>query len=119
MTSPGVEGVTTLEEALGPDGWRARFRVEPESGLFEGHFEGEPILPGVAHLVLVRHALRVMGGPSVVLARVPTARFRRPVRPGDVIDVMVTIPDAAGRASFEVHAAGQLAANGVAETRRG
>lgn len=115
MTSAIFDGLAVLEEAVEPAGWRARLRVEPSSRAFQGHFEGEPILPGVAHLVIVRHALRVMGGAT--LRGVPWVRFRRVVRPGDVLDVVVTAPDAEGRVRFDVHVESELAATGVVASR--
>jgi 3-hydroxymyristoyl/3-hydroxydecanoyl-(acyl carrier protein) dehydratase len=103
-----------VQEAVDAAGWRARFRVEPSSRAFTGHFEGQPILPGVAHLVIVRHALRAMDGAAATLRALPSVRFRHPVRPGDVLDVSVTRPDAVGECRFEVKVAGTPAVTGVA-----
>ncbi|HET6898733.1 MAG TPA: hypothetical protein VFK70_10305, partial [Vicinamibacteria bacterium] len=61
MTTPVFDGLTIVEEAVDAAGWRARLRVEPSSRAFAGHFDGEPILPGVAALLIVRHALREVG----------------------------------------------------------
>ena len=115
MTSPILDGVTLLEEEVGAGGWRARLRVEPSSRLFEGHFDGEPILPGIAQLALVRHGLRVLGGDGMALAALPSVRFRRPVRPGDLLEVAVAVPGADGLSRFELHVEGEVAAAGVAE----
>lgn len=115
MTSVIFHGLTILEEALGPPGWRARLRVEPSSRAFAGHFDGEPILPGIAHLVIVRHALRSMGGAA--LAALSAVRFRRIVRPDDVLDVVVAAPDPEGLCRFDVRVEDMLAASGVARTR--
>jgi 3-hydroxyacyl-[acyl-carrier-protein] dehydratase len=109
------DGLTVLEETVDERGWRARLRVEPSSRAFAGHFEGEPILPGIAHLVVVAHALRAIGGAATSLRELPSVRFRHVIRPGDVLDVVVL--DDGGRCRFEVHVAGALAAAGVA--RRG
>ena len=57
---------------------------------FQGHFPGEPIMPGV----LIIEALAQAGGVLMyekgyrgilVLASIRSAKFRRPVRPGDVL----------------------------------
>lgn len=58
---------------------------------FEGHFPGEPVMPGVLIIealaqaggILVAHSRDVPGRPLVMLASIRNARFRRPVRPGD------------------------------------
>jgi 3-hydroxymyristoyl/3-hydroxydecanoyl-(acyl carrier protein) dehydratase len=109
------DGLTVLEETKDERGWRARLRVEPSSRAFAGHFDGEPILPGIAHLVIVAHALRAMGGGPTSVRALPSVRFRRVIRPGDVLDV-VARAEAGGGCRFEVHVAGTLAVSGVART---
>ena len=105
------DGLTIVEEAVDAAGWRARLRVETSSRAFVGHFEGQPILPGVASLVIVRHALRALGG---TLQALPSVRFRQAVRPGDVLEVTAARPDAEGQSRFEVKVEGALAVGGVA-----
>jgi 3-hydroxyacyl-[acyl-carrier-protein] dehydratase len=114
MATPVFDGLTIVEEAADAAGWRARLRVEPTSRAFAGHFEGQPILPGVAVLVIVRHALRAMGGTATILRALPSVRFRQAVRPGDVVEVSAARPDAEGRSRFEVKVGGALAVTGVA-----
>ena len=115
MASEIFDGLTVVQEEGDAGGWRARLRVEPESRAFAGHFEGQPILPGVAHLVIVRRALRAMGQ---VLESLPSVRFRQVVRPGDVIEGSVGRPDDDGQCRFEVKIDGALAVAGVARGRR-
>jgi 3-hydroxymyristoyl/3-hydroxydecanoyl-(acyl carrier protein) dehydratase len=102
MAAEIFDGLTVVQEAVDAAGWRARLRVEASSRAFRGHFEGEPILPGVAHLVIVGLALRAMGGPLATLVGLPSVRFRQVVRPGDVLDVSVGRPDADGLCRFEM-----------------
>ena len=118
MATPVFDGLTILEEAIEDAGWRARLRVETSSRAFAGHFEGRPILPGVAFLVIVRHALRAMGGPAAVLQALPSVRFRQAVRPGDVLEMSAARPDAEGLSRFEVTVAGALAVAGVVRAGR-
>jgi 3-hydroxymyristoyl/3-hydroxydecanoyl-(acyl carrier protein) dehydratase len=118
MATPVFDGLTILEEAIDAAGWRARLRVEVSSRAFAGHFEGQPILPGVAFLVIVGHALRAMGGPATSLKALPSVRFRQAVRPGDVLEVAAGRPDAEGLSRFEVKVAGALAVAGVAHAGR-
>jgi 3-hydroxymyristoyl/3-hydroxydecanoyl-(acyl carrier protein) dehydratase len=109
-TTEIFDGLSVLEETVEGGCWRARLRVEPSSRAFAGHFEEAPILPGVAHLVVVAHALRALGA---ALRGLPSVRFRHPVAPGDLLDVRVSA-EADGRFRFEVHVAGTLAASGAA-----
>jgi 3-hydroxymyristoyl/3-hydroxydecanoyl-(acyl carrier protein) dehydratase len=64
----------------------ARFEIPAASPLFAGHFTGNPILPGIAHLALVARAL-AGGREDPALAEIRTLRLRRPVAPGDLLDL--------------------------------
>ena len=79
----------------------------PDGGpLFEGHFPGRPILPGVTELILVARALD--GGD---VSAVPHARFRELVAPGDLLDLRTSSVDG-GPTRFELRRSGTLVANG-------
>lgn len=55
----------------------------------QGHFPGNPILPGVLLLETMAQTsgLLLPEGSSAVLAQVKDARFRRPVSPGDQVRI--------------------------------
>ena len=118
MATPIFDGLTIVEESADAAGWRAQVRVEPSSRAFAGHFDGQPILPGVAFLVIVRHALRAMGGTATILQALPSVRFRQAVRPGDVVEVSAARPDSEGLSRFEVKIGRALAVTGVARASR-
>ena len=80
-------------------------RIEIPDRFFAGHFPGHPILPGVAHLALVAQAL---GDPP--LAEVRTLKLRKPVGPGDVLDLVLD----EGR--FELRRGEETVSNGVIRT---
>jgi UDP-N-acetylglucosamine acyltransferase len=70
--------------------------VAANEAYFAGHFPDAPVFPGV----LVCEALAQLGalalgeGDDVALAGVQRARFRRPVLPGDVLDLAVQVTSA-------------------------
>jgi predicted hotdog family 3-hydroxylacyl-ACP dehydratase len=84
----------------------------PQGGpLFEGHFPGRPILPGIAELALVADALSP-GGADAGVAAIPFARFRGLVLPGDRLEVEA-VPRGEGGIRFEVRRAREIVANGA------
>ena len=65
---------------------------------FEGHFDGNPIVPGVCLIELARvHAESVLG-KSLEVSAIRNCRFRRPVLAGDAVTSKLRIDaDADGR----------------------
>ena len=84
--------------------------VDPESDFFRGHYPGRPVMPGVlvceccfqAGALLIAHAKGTdqasMGIP--VLTRITDARFKQIVRPGQTLNVEVTLDDELDGAYF-------------------
>jgi 3-hydroxymyristoyl/3-hydroxydecanoyl-(acyl carrier protein) dehydratase len=98
--------------------WRRRFPITSGDAGFDGHFPGDPILPGVAQLALLLEALRERVGPDAYLAAIPSLRFRSVVRPGAELDLLARGPADDGRVSFEMHAGDSLVCSGTAVVRR-
>ena len=72
--------------------------VTVNEGFFQGHFPGRPIMPGV----LILEAMAQMGavyvlakpefqGRVVYFMSIDYAKFRRPVVPGDRLDLKLTV----------------------------
>ena len=96
--------------------------VTQNEPFFPGHFPGRPLMPGV----LIVEALAQVGavallsrpenqGKLALFAGLDKVRFKRPVRPGDVLSMRVTLermrgPIGRGRGVATVD--GQLAAEG-------
>jgi 3-hydroxyacyl-[acyl-carrier-protein] dehydratase len=72
--------------------------VNADEPYFQGHFPGNPVMPGV----LIIEAMAQAGGvlshisnedlepkPLYFLARIEDARFRRPVVPGEQLEIQV------------------------------
>jgi 3-hydroxymyristoyl/3-hydroxydecanoyl-(acyl carrier protein) dehydratase len=79
---------------------------------FAGHFPGTPIVPGV--LLLAEAIDRLAGGAAPLLdcSRILSAKFLRPVHPGEVVDVELR-PRDAHHSQLRLSTAGSL----VAEAR--
>ena len=84
--------------------------IPASSPLFEGHFPGHPILPGVAQLAFVEKAL---GAP---LAEVRAVKLRRPVGPGEVLELSLGDPDGDGWTRFELRRGEEAVSSGSGRT---
>lgn len=82
-----------------------RIRLPDEGSWFEGHFPGNPILPGVAHLALLDRPI----GSLVSL------RLRAPLLPADEIEIEESGPDLRGIRSVSIRKAGAEASRATWE----
>lgn len=85
--------------------------ITPAAAYFAGHFPGRPILPGVALLAMVLETIARDTGQPATLRAIPFARLRRPVVPGDLLDLEAR-PGEDGRMRFDARCNGALVANG-------
>jgi 3-hydroxymyristoyl/3-hydroxydecanoyl-(acyl carrier protein) dehydratase len=83
--------------------------VLPDEAFFAGHFPGQPILPGVAQLEIVRRAL---GGSA--LREIRGVRLRRLVLPGEALELSLTELEG-GAVRFELRRGSDVVSGGVVE----
>jgi len=77
--------------------------VPVDSPWFEGHFPGEPILPGIAIVHTVEQAILKdiqKNNERVVLDELRRIRFVQPVRPGEELKITVLREDTGGEILF-------------------
>jgi 3-hydroxyacyl-[acyl-carrier-protein] dehydratase len=92
-----IDGVRDLQPGESIDAWKNVTINEP---FFQGHFPRRPVMPGV----LIVEAMAQAGGilsymtsrernPDAIyyLAGIDEARFRRPVCPGDRLDLRISV----------------------------
>lgn len=96
-----VEGADGTREA------RGTYRVTGEEFFVQGHFPGNPIVPGVIQCEMIAQNCCVLLADDPALAgAIPmytslnNVRFKHPIRPGDTIDLACTITRAKGPFRF-------------------
>src|SRR6202171_3700686 len=90
-----VDDVDSCEPAVAI---RAHYRVTGAEPFLAGHFPGNPVFPGVLQLEALAQAGAIavladarFAGKLPLFGGVEEVRFRRVVRPGDVLDLAVDI----------------------------
>jgi 3-hydroxyacyl-[acyl-carrier-protein] dehydratase len=87
---------------------KATREVIADEWFFQGHFPGNPIMPGVlicesifqAAGILLSNILGGIGGGTPVLTRISNARFKNIVRPGDLLELQAEVVETVSNASF-------------------
>jgi hypothetical protein len=74
--------------------------VPPDLAWFEGHFPGEPILAGVVQLRWAIAAARELMGVARGPDSIRQLKFKSPIRPGCVLDLVLSRPDGAAALAF-------------------
>ncbi len=102
---------STCSAGVSSESWA--FTVSASNPCFAGHFAGEPVLPGVAHLAVALEACRLLNPGLPALVALQDVRFMRPLLPGDVCLVAITNDGAATARRFEIFSHGDAASRGV------
>ncbi len=71
--------------------------ISASDGVLQGHFPGNPVMPGVLQIEAIAQASGILGmlnlprGCQVLLGEVQEARFKKPVVPGDTLRMEVKL----------------------------
>jgi 3-hydroxyacyl-[acyl-carrier-protein] dehydratase len=111
-----VDEVTELRPGVRAVG---RYLVKPDDWYLAGHFPGNPIMPGVLQVEALAQLGAVCGlahpdfaGKLALFAGIDDVRFKRIVRPGDVLDLecrITRLRGPIGKADASAHVGGELA----------
>lgn len=77
-------------------GCSAVYRFDPSLSIFDGHFPGAPLVPGVYLIEGVRHCAAQRVGQSLVLVEMMDVRFTAPALPGQEIVFEVALEGESG-----------------------
>lgn len=73
------------DEKLSENSFSCDLLVDENLAYFEGHFPGEPILPGVVQLAWAIHFGAKLGLDSMRFAGVPRSKFSAVIQPGALV----------------------------------
>ena len=66
-----------------------KIRLLPESAIYEGHFPGNPVTPGVCQVGIVEELLGTCFGKQVTLREIKNLKFMEVLRPEPQVEPVV------------------------------
>ena len=92
----------------------AEIQVPPESPWFSGHFPGDPILPGVAQIGMVKDVIQQARGQDLSISSVRRVRFKQIIRPDDKLNLIAApLKENTGAYSFRILVENEVVCSGV------
>lgn len=80
----------------------ASVAAESTSSWFSGHFPNNPILPGIAQLKMIVDLIAKPEGGKVYITSLSRVKFRKIVKPGENLDILVTGSDVENQYLFKI-----------------
>ena len=80
----------------------ATVTIAANSPWFSGHFPDDPILPGIAQLKMVADLVTSSTEDTLRMTGVSRVKFRKIVRPEEVLDIHVTCGNKAEQYTFKI-----------------
>lgn len=85
-----------------------------DSPWFQGHFPGNPILPGIAQLALVKAVVAQAAGTAITVKALRRVRYRQMIRPNDSMKIeVVAAPDEKYTYKFKIIVRDEVAGSGT------
>jgi len=107
MQIPADRWLPLENTRITPEGrWESTIRFESSSKWFSGHFDGIPVLPGVALLALAAEMLKRQGrdrGRQLVVSGFSKVRFKRLVFPDEELHISVAAMPSGLEATLDFH----------------
>lgn len=70
---------------------QATLQLNPAHRIFEGHFPGQPVVPGVCMIQMVKELLEMASGKTLMLNQADSIKFLSVINPVDAILVQAQV----------------------------
>ncbi|GGH50381.1 3-hydroxyacyl-ACP dehydratase [Dyadobacter endophyticus] len=97
--------ITTLDQA--PGQITGTVQIDAAHPVFEGHFPGSPVLPGVVQLEMVKAILSKTFGKELALKEMSTCKFLEVINPAETPELTIHI-QYKGDELLDVNASGKM-----------
>ena len=113
MRNDVADALMTIMPCAEPGSLTAEFCFDPALAIFQGHFPGRPILPGILQIEMVRYAVEVFTGNRYGIDRVSKAKFTGEIIPREVVgmDAAFSIDAEVTRVNATLHIGQTVAAS--------
>ncbi len=100
-----LDGRTEVHELL--------LRVPSDLRWLRGHFDANPVLPAIVQLWEVQLQARAIWPDLVAPRRITRTKFRRPIRPENLLLMRLRRTDKESQTGFEYRCDGEICSSGV------
>jgi 3-hydroxyacyl-[acyl-carrier-protein] dehydratase len=80
-----------LQQELASDSVKAKISINQHHKIFEGHFPGMPVVPGVCMVQIISEIMEAVAGKQVRLTEADTIKFLSMMTPKENKEIEVTI----------------------------
>jgi 3-hydroxymyristoyl/3-hydroxydecanoyl-(acyl carrier protein) dehydratase len=88
--------------------------AEEDSPWYLGHFPGDPVLPGIAQLSIVKEVITQAAGDRISVKAIRRVRFRQIIRPNDNMEIrIVAVPEEKNTYKFKILTKDEVACSGT------
>lgn len=80
----------------------ATVKIDADSPWFDGHFPGDPTLPGIGQLGMVADAVGRLLGDEYCVIGLSRVKFRRRIGPGEILNIHAVVGKSENVYSFRL-----------------
>ena len=90
---------TISDAATGENRWTGRITFNPDHAIFKGHFPGQPVVPGVCMMQIVKEVLEMALGRKMQVQQAAQVKFLQLITPEVMPFVQVDWTNMEGKVS--------------------